>query len=104
MAGTQAPRRKRAKQKMIPGTEQETVKEVEDAAENYVKARDERMVLTEFEVKAKDKLIEVMRKYDLSIYKFEDYTVTLDHVEKDDVKVKKAKQPGEESNGQANDD
>jgi hypothetical protein len=91
MAGTTAPRRKRAKQTMIPGTEPERIKEIEDAAENYVSARDERMGLTEEETKRKVRLIEAMKKYDLETYNFAGYMVERNRIEEDNVKVKKAR-------------
>lgn len=57
------------RQKALPGLEKETIGEVDTAAEAYVKERDKRMTMTEKEVAAKDKLIEVMRKHKLTIYK-----------------------------------
>jgi len=57
------------KQTHIPGTEPKSIKEVDTAAEAYVEARDERMALTEKEVEAKDALINVMKKHDLSVYR-----------------------------------
>lgn len=89
--------RKRAKQKTIPGTEEEFIREVEDAADNYVSCRDERMGLTVKEVEAKEKLIEVMHKYDLSVYKTSDgKVVTVAHKETDDVKVQEPKAKGQD--------
>ena len=57
------------RQPKIKGTERETIKEVNDAAESYVTERDKRMKMTEKEVSAKEKLVEVMKKHELSIYK-----------------------------------
>ena len=57
------------KQTSIPGTEPKSITEVDTAAEAYVEARDERMALTEKEVEAKDALINVMKKHDLSVYR-----------------------------------
>jgi hypothetical protein len=100
MAGTAAPRRKRAKQKRLDGIEpDDRIKEIEDAADNYVDCRDERMGLTDKEVAAKEKLIEVMRKHKKAIYKGEGFTVTLNHKESTDVKVQTAPDPEEEEGG-----
>jgi hypothetical protein len=60
------------KQLKIPGTEGETIKELNDAAEAYVTERDKRMKLTEKEVAAKDTLINVMKNHKLSVYKDDD--------------------------------
>lgn len=57
------------KQSEIPGTERKRVKEIDDAAEGYVKARDARMKLTEKEVEMRDALVEAMRKHSLSVYR-----------------------------------
>jgi hypothetical protein len=57
------------KQKALPGMEKETIAEVDDAAEQYVKERDKRMTMTEKEVEAKQALIYVMRKHKLTVYK-----------------------------------
>lgn len=48
------------KQLEIPGTEAERFPEIEEAAENYVKARDKRMRLTEQEVVAKTQLLQIL--------------------------------------------
>lgn len=84
----------------IPGTERPRVKPIEDAAENYVSVRDKRMKLTEQEIAAKLKLIEVMlRNSDkLSedgdgnrVYQYDEELVILN--EKTNVKVKDVTQP-----------
>jgi hypothetical protein len=81
----------------IPGTERPVIKAIEDAAENYVAARDKRMKLTEQEVAAKDKLIEVMLKNadklcvdgeGNKIYRFDEAVVILSDIAK--VKVRHA--------------
>lgn len=79
---------KKAKQTWIEDTEPEDITEVTDAAENYRKERDRRMAMTVEEKEAKQVLIDVMKKHNLDFYKFQGYTVTLTHAEKDDVKVK----------------
>lgn len=58
-----------ARQKELSGIEKESVKEIEEAAESYVEARDKRMKLTEKEVERKAALIEVMRKHKRTVYR-----------------------------------
>jgi len=55
----------RKKQTELPGMERKTIREVNDAAEAYVDARDERMRLTEKEVERKQALISAMQKHEL---------------------------------------
>lgn len=58
-----------AKQTQIPGTERKTIKEIDDAAEAYVEARDKRMKLTEREVEAREALVNAMRRNGLEVYR-----------------------------------
>jgi hypothetical protein len=87
------------KQLPIPGTEKETIKEVDSAAEAYVEARDERIRLTDKEVDAKDALVTVMKKHKLDVYRDENAVppliVTLIPGE-DKVKVSRAKDEEDE--------
>lgn len=53
----------------LTGIERKSIKEVNDAAEAYVDARDRRMKLTEKEKEAKDALIGVMLKQKLHVYR-----------------------------------
>lgn len=88
-----------ARQAKIPGTERAKLKEVDAAAEAYVAARDARMKKTEKEVEAKEALIGVMKKHELSVYKDEDASppliVTLTPG-KDKVKVTQADDDAED--------
>jgi hypothetical protein len=59
----------RKKQTELPGMERKTIREVNDAAEAYVDARDERMTLTKKEVAAKEALIGAMQKHELNVYR-----------------------------------
>jgi hypothetical protein len=90
------------KQLPIPGTEKETIKEVDTAAEAYVNARDERMQLTERESEAKEALVHVMKKHNLEVYRDENavppLVVTLIPGE-DRVKVSRAKEEEFEADG-----
>jgi hypothetical protein len=61
----------RRKQQRIPGTEPASIKELDDAAEAYVEARDARMSCTEVEVVAKAALIAAMKKHGVEVYKDE---------------------------------
>lgn len=63
------PKNKRPKQDELPGVERPKIKEVEDAAEAYEEARDERMKLTEEETEAQVALVEVMKKHKVKVYK-----------------------------------
>src|SRR5262245_14980556 len=75
-----------------PGVGQVNVPEIDRAAERYVEARDERMAMTPKEVEAKKKLLELMKKHQLRVYRFDDRIVEIVH--KDEaVKVKKADEP-----------
>jgi hypothetical protein len=66
-----------ARQLRIEGTEETRVKEIDDAAEAYVEARDARMAKTEREVEAKEALIGVMKKHSRDVYRDDDATPPL---------------------------
>ncbi len=79
---------RKPKQQFIDGTEPVKIKPIEDAAEEYVAVRDKRMNLTEDEVDLRGKLLELLKKNNLTEYKYDGYLVTVEHDEK--VKVKKS--------------
>lgn len=60
------------KQTALPGMEREVNKEVDVAAEVYVKSRDKRVKASEHEVADKAALIAAMQKAKLSVYKDEE--------------------------------
>lgn len=60
------------KQLRIAGTEEKKNREIDHAAEAYVEARDERMQHTETESEAKNALIQVMKKHNLTVYRDDD--------------------------------
>ncbi len=60
---------KTKRQLEVPGTERKKLKEANDAAEAYVDARDTRMRHTTKEVEARDALVAVMKKHNLSVYR-----------------------------------
>lgn len=87
----------------LPGVEAPTIKEIEEAAENYVAVRNKRMSLTEKEIAAKTNLTQVMQEHASklgrnadgnSCYRYDDQIVILsdkinvrvktDHAEDDD--------------------
>lgn len=86
----------------IPGTERPKIKAIEEAADNYVTARDKRMKLTEQEVAAKGKLVEVMLRHadklcedgdGNKIYRFDDEVVLLSDIAT--VKVRRVREEPE---------
>lgn len=54
---------KKKSQKAFQDMEPEEIKEIREAAEDYVEARDERMDLTKTESEKSDILLKLMRKY-----------------------------------------
>lgn len=79
----------------FPGMERPSIKAIDNAAEEYVQIRDKRMKLTENEVAAKTKLMDVMEKnYDKlgidgdgnRIYRYDEMVVIFS--DKKNVKVK----------------
>lgn len=60
---------KTKKQLKIPGTQEESNRAVDEAAEHYVELRDSRMQATEAEVEARGVLIAAMKKADLTTYR-----------------------------------
>lgn len=84
-------RGRKPKQQFFAGTEPATIKELEDAAQDYVAARDERMGLTELEAERKKLLAELMKKHKLATYAFDGQMIEYTHVDEDQVKVKKVR-------------
>jgi hypothetical protein len=79
----------------LPGMESSAIQPIEEAADSYEQARDERMALTTDEVAAKQGLIHQMHKHDKTVYRREltDGTI-LDiqlTVEKESVKLRRRK-------------
>ena len=60
---------RRKKQGELPGVEKQTIKELDDAAEAYVDARDARIKKSEVEAEAKQALIDVMKKHGKQVYR-----------------------------------
>lgn len=85
-------RQKKPKQQTLPGVETDSIPEIEEAAEEYTRVRDERMELTEEETAAQAKLLDLMRDHNLDKYKYDGKIVAVLQGEAK-VKVKKAKDP-----------
>ena len=84
------PKRRRAKQQMIPGTEGPRIPTIDKAAEEYVDIRDERMGLQKSETSRHDHLLGLMREAGLNEYEFDGSIVRLTSTSK--VKVKRKKE------------
>lgn len=89
------------KQMDIPGTEQPGIKEIDDAAEAYVDARNARMKKTEKEVEAKTALITVMKKHNKLVYRDDgqDPPLVVTLVSKDNIKVTEV-EAGDDGSGE----
>lgn len=76
----------------LPGMERQSIKEIDDAAESYVDARDKRMKHTEKEVAAKQLLQTIMAKHNVLVYRTGTTPPLVVEVRpgKPDVKVKEA--------------
>jgi hypothetical protein len=60
------------KQQLIPGTEPPHFEEIDAAATHYHSIKCQRAALSTDEREARAMLLEVMRKHDVSVYRFED--------------------------------
>ncbi len=90
------PRAKKPKQSMIPGTEPESIPEIDNAAENYVLSRDSRMENLKSEIKYGQTLLDLLQKHKLTAYEYDGKIVALDSVTKVKVRNKKEKDPLDE--------
>ncbi len=92
-------RQRRARQTVLPGTEEQYVPEVTDAVLAYVEARDQRMALTVEETDAQEELQRLMKEHRLKRYVTpEGLTAVL--VEASACKVKVSKPRAVEVNGE----
>ncbi len=92
-------RPKKAKQGFLPGTEPEFIAALDDAADTYYDAMQERCRLSKEEDEAKDNLIDKMKEHRLERYITSDGKIVA-VVNKSNVKVKR----GAESNGEQEDE
>jgi hypothetical protein len=90
--------RRKARQKMIPGTEPEQIPEIEEACGQYVSARDKRMILTEREVETKKFLAVLMKKHKLKTYAYDGQMIEYEHIDEHQIKVKKVRAAKESEN------
>ena len=59
------------KQQELAGVGAPSIKELDDAAEEYVKVRDQRMAFTKKEVEARTKVADLMKEHKLSEYHYD---------------------------------
>lgn len=76
----------KAKQVDLPGMENRNIPEIEEAAETYRDARDERIACSKTESDRKQRLIEIMQKHNRTLYAYKGLLVDL--TKKLDVKVR----------------
>lgn len=77
-------------QKEFEGMESPKIPAITRAARAYERAKKDRMKALEMEVSRKEKLIDLMKEYNLNDYRDRDVEVSLEHTEKDSIKVKTA--------------
>lgn len=86
-----AKKQAKAKQGHLKDMEPVSIQEIDDAADAYVEARNERMSLTEEEVEKHAALLELMRKHELTTYTTPDgFVATISSTSK--VKVRKPRE------------
>lgn len=86
----------RNRQERLPGTEN-AIPELEELGHEYAGVRDERMELTRREVELKERLLEAMKRNDLSAYRYQDIEMEIvPGKEKVKVKVSSAEEPESE--------
>ena len=84
-------RERRPKQQLIVDDFVPKVKEIDDAADDYVTHRDARMAAREKEITASDNLLALMKEHKLTSYEYDGKIVSIAEHEK--IKVKR--KPGE---------
>ena len=93
---------KKLRQRRLPGTEEPTIKALDDAAENYYEAMTERCKLSKTEDEAKDNLIDKMKEHGVDRYETSDgLIVTITAKSNCKVKRKNANDEEDSSNGEA---
>lgn len=96
-------RRSKREQLNVPGTERQYIAAVEDAANAYRNARDERMEMTKLEVVRRDELIRVMGEHKLDVYKYDDEEgeeLTVKLATKTKVRVKRSSSPDKDEDSE----
>lgn len=69
------------------GVEKPSIKEIDEAADTYIGARDKRILCSAREVETKTRLMELMKRNKLKTYEYDDHIVELVMTE-ETVKVK----------------
>lgn len=96
-------RTRRPKQVYLPGTDP-SIPEIDDLADRYVEARDQRQVMLADEIRLKEQLMGLMHEHKLKTYEYANKIVRLVmSEEKVQVKRKKAKKEKIDLNGEAGD-
>lgn len=85
------------KQKELEGVGQPEIKELEEAADEYVRVRDIRMDHTKKECASRDKLLELMHANNLTSYAFDDQVVEIEVATKEKIRVRNTDSDEEES-------
>ena len=93
--GATPPRKRRAKQDALPGMQNEELRDLIAAADEYVAVRDERMDLTKKETEASSTLLRLMHEHKLESYVHDGLTIEIEQLEK--VKVRKPKDAAQEA-------
>jgi len=70
-------KKRRPRQKQLPGLEDPSIPELDKAAEAYVAVRDERMELTKEEVTKRDTVQRLMIEHGLTSYRFDSKVVSI---------------------------
>lgn len=83
------PKKGKARQSWIPGTEPPSIPEIDLAAEEYIRHRDARMASLKPETEAADRLLRTMLEHGQVEYRFDGYTVSVATLQK--VKAKRTK-------------
>jgi hypothetical protein len=81
----------RPRQGRLPSMEDARIQALESGAEEYVRARDERMALTEVEVETKGTLLRLMHEHGKTHYKHNGYEISV-VAESEKLKVKVQKE------------
>lgn len=87
---------KKPRQRHLPEMEPDSIPEIDKATEAYVEVRDERMELTQEEVKRHDALLALMDKHKLEYYEYDGRIVRVKKDQTTKVKVEKKKEPKDE--------
>ena len=91
-------RRKRPRQKPLPGLEEQFISAIDDAAATYMDAKTARVKLTNEETEAKNSLLERMIEHGKTRYKTAD-DVVVDVLSKTRVKATKINNPEDDDDG-----